>query len=37
MVDVVVDFVEREGEESAVVGGGQIGARGGGVGDLDLV
>ena len=37
MVDVVVDFVEREDEESAVVGGGQIGVWDGGVGDLDLV
>ena len=37
MVDVVVDFVEREIIGIPVVGGGQIGARGGGVGDLDLV
>ena len=37
VVYVVVDVVEREIIDIPVVGDGQIGARGGGVGDLDLV
>ena len=37
LVDVVVDVVKWEAIGMSVVGGGQIGARGGGVGDFDLV